>query len=185
MVDGLMHNGVVKSDVHSTDTHGYTEAVFGLPYLLGFSFAQRIKGVGRQTLHIFKPKQQADPSWVVRPDKTIKRLSSAKTGTTFCASWLPSCEKAQEMACMAPLGKLLCNLLSVIHVRRKFVDVFVSQGLAIAKEAIRRIADLYAVEKEVRGKPPDERLAFRQSKAKPTAPDLWQVALGRLPKSRA
>ena len=26
VIDGLMHNDVVKSDIHSTDTHGYTEA---------------------------------------------------------------------------------------------------------------------------------------------------------------
>ena len=37
VVDGLMHNNdVVKSDIHSTDTHSYTEAVFALTHLLGF-----------------------------------------------------------------------------------------------------------------------------------------------------
>ena len=71
VIDGLMHNDVVKSDIHSTDSHGYTEAVFGLTHLLGFSFAPRIKGIGKQTLYIFKPKKQADPDWVIRPDKTI------------------------------------------------------------------------------------------------------------------
>lgn len=71
VIDGLMHNDVVKSDIHSTDTHGYTEAVFGLTHLLGFSFAPRIKGVGKQTLYIFKPKNQTDDSWVIRPEKTI------------------------------------------------------------------------------------------------------------------
>jgi TnpA family transposase len=29
VIDGLMHNDVVKSDVHSTDTHGYSEMIFG------------------------------------------------------------------------------------------------------------------------------------------------------------
>ena len=38
-----MHNDVVKSDIHSTDTHGYTEAIFGAMHLLGFSYAPRIK----------------------------------------------------------------------------------------------------------------------------------------------
>ncbi|MCR9089214.1 MAG: IS66 family transposase [Rhodobacteraceae bacterium] len=100
-------------------------------------------------------------------------------------------DNAREMACMA-------------HVRRKFVDVFASQGSAIAEEAIRRIADLYAVEKEARGKPPDERVALRQAKSKPIFDDLeeWlhaqlprisgksplaqaiRYALGRLPKAR-
>ena len=40
------------------------------------------------------------------------------------------------------------------HVRRKFVDVHRAQGSAIADEAIRRIAQLYAVEKEARRLPP-------------------------------
>ena len=71
VIDGLMHNDVVKSDIHSTDTHGYTEAVFGLTHLLGFSFAPRIKGIGKQTLYIFRPKNQADGDWIIRPDKTI------------------------------------------------------------------------------------------------------------------
>jgi TnpA family transposase len=71
VIDGLMHNDVVKSDIHSTDTHGYTEAVFGLTRMLGFSFAPRIKGVGKQTLYIFKPRNQAAEGWVIQPDKTI------------------------------------------------------------------------------------------------------------------
>lgn len=71
VIDGLMRNDVVKSDIHSTDTHGYTEAVFGLTHLLGFSFAPRIKGVGRQTLYIFRPKSRANPDWKITPDKTI------------------------------------------------------------------------------------------------------------------
>ncbi|EFO33345.1 transposase IS66 [Roseibium sp. TrichSKD4] len=58
-------------------------------------------------------------------------------------------DKADEMACMA-------------HVRRKFVDVFSSQGSAIAEEVIRRIAELYAIEKEIRGMPPEDRATIRQ-----------------------
>lgn len=71
VIDGLMHNDVVKSDIHSTDTHGYTEAVFGITHLLGFSFAPRIKGIDKQTLYIFKPKNQAENGWKIQPDKTI------------------------------------------------------------------------------------------------------------------
>ena len=71
VIDGLMHNDVVKSDIHSTDTHGYTESIFGLTHLLGFSFAPRIKGLGKQTLYIFRPKNRADPDWKIAPDKTI------------------------------------------------------------------------------------------------------------------
>ena len=64
-----------------------------------------------------------------------------------------------EVACMA-------------HVRRKFVDVHRAQGSAIADEAIRRIAQLYAVEKEARGSPPDRRVEIRQAKAAPIFDEL-------------
>ena len=67
--------------------------------------------------------------------------------------------KVTEVACMA-------------HIRRKFVDVHKSQGSAIAEEAIKRIAKLYGVEKEVRGQPPDERVKIRQRKSKPIFDDL-------------
>ncbi len=77
--------------------------------------------------------------------------------------------KASEVACLA-------------HVRRKFVDVFTAQGSSIAEEAIRRIAEIYAVEKEARGKPPEERTALRQARAKPIFDDLEAWLHAQLPK---
>lgn len=53
VIDGLMHNEVIKSDIHSTDTHGYSEVIFGLTHLLGFSFAPRIKNFKDQYLYAF------------------------------------------------------------------------------------------------------------------------------------
>ena len=58
------------------------------------------------------------------------------------------------------------------HIRRKFVDIHKSQGSAIAEEAIKRIAKLYGVEKDVRGRPPDERWMARQNRSKPAFDDL-------------
>ena len=54
VIDGLIHNDVVKSDVHSTDTHGYSEMIFGTMHLLGFSYAPRIKNLKRQRLYTFR-----------------------------------------------------------------------------------------------------------------------------------
>ena len=51
VIDGLLNNGSVKSDIHSTDTHGFTEIIFGLTNLLGFSFAPRIKNFKDQQLY--------------------------------------------------------------------------------------------------------------------------------------
>jgi hypothetical protein len=74
----------------------------------------------------------------------------------------------REFACMA-------------HVRRRLNDVPRAQGSAIADEAIRRIAQLYAVEKEARGSPPDHRVEIRQAKAKPIFDALEAWLHTRLP----
>ncbi|SFQ67867.1 Transposase [Roseivivax halotolerans] len=73
-----------------------------------------------------------------------------------------------EVACMA-------------HVRRKFVDVHRAQGSAIADEAIRRIAQLYAIEKEARGSPPDRRVEIRQAKGAPIFDGLESWMHAQLP----
>jgi len=78
-------------------------------------------------------------------------------------------ERASEVACMA-------------HTRRKFVDVQQSQGSAIAEEAVLWIAKLYGIEKEARGRSPEERVAIRQKKAKPVFDDLETWLHAQLPK---
>ncbi|NOR22927.1 MAG: Tn3 family transposase [Desulforhopalus sp.] len=57
VIDGLMHNDVIRSDIHSTDTHGYSEVISGATHLLHFGFAPRIKGLGRQKLYAFKHRR--------------------------------------------------------------------------------------------------------------------------------
>lgn len=51
--DGLLHNLSIKSTIHSTDTHGYSEAIFGILNMLGIYFAPRIKGLKKATLYSF------------------------------------------------------------------------------------------------------------------------------------
>ena len=58
------------------------------------------------------------------------------------------------------------------HVRRKFFDVHAATGSAIAKEALDRIGQLYAVEKTINGSPPDRRRQQRQLQSKPIAEAL-------------
>lgn len=70
VIDGLMHNDVVKSDIHSTDSHGYSEAIFGATHLLGFSYAPRIKNLKRQRIYTFKNRSK-DPEWKINPSGYI------------------------------------------------------------------------------------------------------------------
>lgn len=101
--------------------------------------------------------------------KTFEGWMHADGYSGFTQLYKPG--KIREVACMA-------------HVRRKFVDIFKASGLEVAEEAIKRIALLYKVEKEARGKPPEERVALRQKDAKPVFDDLeiWlEAQLGRIP----
>jgi len=67
------------------------------------------------------------------------------------------------------------------HVRRKFFDLYEATQSPIAKEALDRIGALYAIESEIRGKPPDERRAARQARAGPLLAALhtWLLATVR------
>ncbi len=72
VIDGLMHNDVVQSEVHSTDTHGYSEIVFGVTHLLGISFAPRIKNFKKQYLYNFKGKKALrDLNYKILPNRRI------------------------------------------------------------------------------------------------------------------
>lgn len=68
------------------------------------------------------------------------------------------------------------------HVRRKFYDIAEATGSPIAKEAIERIGQLYAIEAEIRGRPPDERRGQRQARAAPLLENLKTWLHGTLTK---
>jgi transposase len=80
----------------------------------------------------------------------------------------------QEAPCMA-------------HIRRKFFELMAAHQSPIATEAVERIAALYQIEREIRGRPPEERRNIRSMRARPLLESmrLWlQASLGRLaPKS--
>jgi transposase len=69
------------------------------------------------------------------------------------------------------------------HVRRKFYDLEVAHKSPVAAEALERIAQLYAIEKEVRGRPPDERREVRDMRSRPLLESLkhwFEESLGML-----
>ena len=58
------------------------------------------------------------------------------------------------------------------HARRAFYDIHQANQSPIAAEAIARIGELYAIESEIRGKPPEERCRVRQVRAGPLLESL-------------
>ena len=53
------------------------------------------------------------------------------------------------------------------HARRRLREIYDSSGSEIAAEGLRRIAELYAIEAEIRTSPPERRLAERQARSAP------------------
>jgi transposase len=60
------------------------------------------------------------------------------------------------------------------HARRKLHEVYQRDASPIAAEGIRRIAQLYKIEADIRGKAPDERLAVRQTQTAPLVAEFRQ-----------
>jgi transposase len=70
--------------------------------------------------------------------------------------------RVREAACMA-------------HARRKIHDLHVRRATATTTESLRRIGELYAIEAQIRGQPPDRRREIRQQQARPLLDslELW------------
>jgi hypothetical protein len=64
------------------------------------------------------------------------------------------------------------------HVRRKFFDLHRGHASPVAKEALERIAQLYGIEKEIRGRSPAERKQVRGTRSRPLleAMHVWLKA---------
>ena len=72
VIDGLLHNDALKSTIHSTDTHGYTEIIFAILYFMGISFAPRFKKIKNQHIYSFDPrKEYVKKGYKILPCKRI------------------------------------------------------------------------------------------------------------------
>jgi transposase len=60
------------------------------------------------------------------------------------------------------------------HARRKFYDLYMADRSPLAAEAIRRIGELYVIERAIRGRQPSERAQVRQQQAEPLLEALQQ-----------
>ncbi len=78
--------------------------------------------------------------------------------------------RVKEAACMA-------------HVRRPFYELYEAHKSAIAKETLERIAALYAIEEEIRGRSAEERREVRNAHSRPLLESLkqwFEETLGKL-----
>lgn len=67
--------------------------------------------------------------------------------------------RVREAACMA-------------HARRKIHDLHIRKATPTTTEALRRIGELYTIEEQIRGQPPDQRKRIRQEQSRPLLDDF-------------
>jgi TnpA family transposase/uncharacterized FlaG/YvyC family protein len=74
VIDGLLHNESIQSDIHSTDTHGYTEMIFAVSHLIRATFAPRIKNIVSLNLVSFDKikSKSANENYPIKPDNYVK-----------------------------------------------------------------------------------------------------------------
>nr|WP_246399150.1 Tn3 family transposase [Hymenobacter luteus] len=75
LLDGLLHNDVVESTIHSTDTHGFTEVNFAVTFLIQVAFAPRIQSFQDQQLYAFAGMEV--PDLTTHGLAPVKRLDRA------------------------------------------------------------------------------------------------------------
>jgi transposase len=115
----------------------------------------------------------------------VAYLYATGRGAEHAAAHLDGFQGVLQVDGYAAYGTLTAPVLAYCwsHCRRKFYDIAEGGHAPIAEEALRRIADLYAVEAEIRGADPERRRAARQARSKPVIEDLrpWlETSLGRL-----
>ena len=71
VIDGLMHNDVVRSDIHSTDEHGFMEADFRVTHLPGISCAPRFRDLKKHKPCRFRSGSDQEAEWPIMPAKHV------------------------------------------------------------------------------------------------------------------
>ena len=74
----------------------------------------------------------------------------------------------------------VCLAFCWAHVRRRFYELAKAGASPVAAEVLARIAQLYAVETEVRGRLPDERRAAREERSRSVVDDLHALLDAKL-----
>ncbi|GAB2679379.1 Tn3-like element TnAs1 family transposase [Aliiglaciecola aliphaticivorans] len=72
-IDCVLNQAVVKSKMHVTDTHGYTNMIFGATDLLSITYAPRIKNIHRLQRYAPKGKKKSysHKGYPILPNKNI------------------------------------------------------------------------------------------------------------------
>jgi len=85
------------------------------------------------------------------------------------------CDRVQrdaKMKIMSYRSGAIQEAPCLAHIRRKFFEFMTVYNSPIATEAVERIAALYRIEREIKGRSPEERRSVQTARAKPLFDDM-------------
>ena len=129
MLNGIFSSRhVVQPKIHTTDTHGYTDQIFAITYLVGITFAPRLKDLGGVKLFRILPKQDLGedfnkllsdvanidsiaPYW----DDMIRVISALKEGHVLASDIMPKLSAGTHIdklsQAFGTLGKIVKTII--------------------------------------------------------------------------
>ncbi len=128
-----------------------------------------------------RPWGGADPPAVVfhyAPGRGAEHAKALLTGY----QGILQCDGYGAYKTLAAAGDGIMLAFCWSHVRREFIELAKGKAAPIAQETLRRIAALYAIEQEIRGKPPDIRRAVRRAKSRALVEALFAWLSEQLPR---
>ena len=143
MVNGLCLAGDdFRSPMHTTDTHGYTDAMFLVLDLLGIQFAPRLKDFSEVNLFlpsgisvqgalagVFEKKEihldEFTPVW----DEIVRVISALKSGQASAQSVLPKIISCQSGDALAQAFKKIGQILKTTFLLRYFNEPILRQQI--------------------------------------------------------
>jgi transposase len=104
-------------------------------------------------------------TYLYSPDRKSEHAQTLLAGCTglLHADGYAGFNKLYEPAELATLTEVGCWA----HARRKLYDVYAATNSPLAREALERIGQLFAIEAEINGQKPQHRLATRQAQSLP------------------
>jgi transposase len=169
LVEAVKRHVMAAGKVHADDTP--------LPVLSPVGAKRRPGGCGPMCAMTDRP-----PAWIRRRSGSPTRRTARGPPQAHLAPF-KGVLQADAYAGFDALfeGGTIVEAACWAHVRRKFYDIHRASASPLAAEALTRIQALYAIEAQVRGKPPAERALLRRQEAAPRLADMhdWLAAQSR------
>jgi TnpA family transposase len=136
MLNGIFASQhVVQPKIHTTDTHGYTDQIFAITYLVGITFAPRLKDLGGIKLFRILPNQDLGtdfnnllkdvanidsiaPYW----DDIVRVISALKEGHVLASDILPKLGAVIHIDKLSQAFNTLGKIVKTIFLLRYLSD---------------------------------------------------------------